>query len=285
MFNVPQSMINEITSKRAKVHQWLVDQCNIYCQSAAMINGKHSVLSREDYQEYYKNFTWDINIEANPLETFIPCEPVPIRYDKLENLDDKPERRREFMINREIPAYERLAKRITLDELKNTLNPTHKVLMALDKGRVTLDDVIDDIFIYLCLFKYVDEISTARIQMFSNMSPIIEYVVDHIGYKDLKAYLKRDKIDLEKVEKYDGGIFFEQDYDMVCKFYDATEGKSPVRFDVDDLVQRLITNIVLKSDIYIILAIYLAAAFAISDFTREIESPCVKYVTDVLSII
>lgn len=283
MFNVPQSMINEIMGTRAKIHHSLVMTCGIYLNANLMINGKHSVLSRDDYRDNYKNFTWDIAVESSPLEAFIPTDKsIPIRFDLLENLDDANKRSREFIINRELPEYERLAKRITLDELKSTLNPTHKVLMALERGKVTLDDVIDDIFIYLCVFKYVDEINTARIQMFSNMSPVIEYVVDNIGYDDLKRYLKRDKVDPEKLEKHEDNVFFDQDYKMVCKFY---ENEAPVKFDVDNLIERLITNIVLKSDIYIILAIYLAASFAISDFRCGTDSPCVKYVTDVLSII
>ena len=283
MFNVPQPMINEIMGTRSKIHHTLIMTCDIYLNACTLINGKHSVLSRDDYSEHYKNFTWDIAVESSPLEAFIPTDKsILIRYDLLENMDEENKRSREFIINRELPEYERLAKRITIDELKNTLNPTHKVLIALERGKVTLDDVIDDIFIYLCVFKYIDEINTARIQMFSNMSPVIEYVVENIGYNDLKSYLKRDKVDLEKLEKHDDNVFFEQDYKMVCKFY---ENESPVKFDIDNLIERLITNIVLKSDIYIILAIYLAASFAISDFKRGTDSPCVKYVSDVLSII
>lgn len=289
MFNVPQKLVSTINHVLAKIHLDLITTCEIHLQSCALLNGKHSIMTHKDYLEFYKNFTWDINVETNPLEAFIPVDKsIPIRYDQLENIDDKPTRTSEFIVNREIPEYERLAARITLDELKSTLNPTHPVLVALARGRVQLEDVVDDIFMHLCMAKYIDGINTARIQMFSNMTPVIEYVVDNIGYNDLKKYLEKEKVNPAKIEKYlnTEHIFFQKDFDMVCGYYYGEKAESPVQFDLANLIDRLITNIVLKSDIYIILAMYLAASFAISDFKRGImDSPCVKYVTDVLSII
>ena len=280
MFKLPQGMVNEIISKRSKIHTYLVAQCQGYIEAAGLINGKHIILSRDDYVQYYKNFTWDIELKSNPLDAFIPVpERIPIRINETDK-----KRTREFIVNRdELPDYERIAKRITMDELRSTLNPTHPVIMALDQNKVTLEDVVDDIYIYFCLFKYIDEITTCRLQMFSNMTPAIEYVVNNITINDIRTFLTRNKIDPDKVEKYDAGMFFEQDYNGVCKFYMSDE--SPCNIDVDNLINRLITNIVLKTDIYIILAIYLVLSFAISDFKRGIESECTKYVCEVLSVI
>ena len=286
MFNVPQSMLNEIMRFKAPIHEELLTTCRLNLQSCALINGKQSIMPHDIYVEHYKNFTWDIEIKTSPLEAFIPVDTkIPIRFDLLENLDDKPVRTREFIINREIPEYERLAKRITLDELQSTLNPTHPVLIALERGRVKFEDIVDDIFINLCLSKFIDGINTARIQMFSNMTPVIDYVTDNIGYDDLKRYIQSTRINPDKLEKYEDKVFFEQDYKKICEFYYGEKAKSPVQFDLDNLIERLITNIVSKSDIYIILAIYLTASFAVSDFKRDLDSPAVRYVTDVLSIL
>ena len=146
-----------------------------------------------------------------------------------------------------------------------------------------MDDVLDDVFIYYSIYKYLERIGEFRIKEFANFSDAIEYVVENIRLDELKDFIKRgEKVDDKKVDKLADYVFFETDYNSICDFYEKEYEPS---FRLDLLLDKLITNIVLKSDIYIILAIYLAASFAVSDFKRGIESPCVNYVREVLSCI
>lgn len=276
MFNVPQSKINEF-AKLFETHRIQISACDVFFQNIRMLNGRHTILTRDDYEKYYRNFTRDIEIETSPIDAFLPCG------------DEKPDPEtgaptKLFVVNHVAPEYERIKKRIPLSELKKTLPPTHPVIMALDKNEVALIDVIDDIYIYYCLFKYLDQIDQIRIQIFSNMTPAIEYVVEKITAADLKRFIQSKRVDPEKIAKHLDLVYFAPDYKAICKFYQ--ENPDPLyAFDLDNLLNRLTSNIVLKSDIYIILALYLTASFAVSDLTREVDSPCVNYVREVLSVI
>ena len=55
--------------------------------------------------------------------------------------------------------------------------------------------------------------------------------------------------------------------------------------DVQLLMQKLISNLVLKSDIYIIMAVYTVLSFAQSEMMHGItdRDECSKYVIDVIS--
>ena len=50
-------------------------------------------------------------------------------------------------------------------------------------------------------------------------------------------------------------------------------------------MMRLVTNMVVKTDIILILGVYLTIGFAMSDFNNDKaeDSPCAKYVREVLS--
>ena len=58
-------------------------------------------------------------------------------------------------------------------------------------------------------------------------------------------------------------------------------------FDVVNLLMRLTSNTVLKTDIILLLGVYLTISFAMQDFgNKKIDdSPCVKYVREVLSVL
>lgn len=277
MFNVPQTKVNEFSQLMSQ-HRVNISACDVFFTNVKMLtlNGRNSIMKRNDFVEYYKNFTWDIELETSPIDAFVPV-----------TADEKPaenQRPKLFVVNQTVPEYDRIRKRITLEELKNTLPETHPVIVALNNNDVALEDIIDEIFSYWCLYKYLDQIDRIRMMIFSNMTPVIEYVVENITFEQLKAYLATDKINPEKIEKHDDLVFFEADYKMICEFYEKNEDPA-YHFDLDNLIQRLITNICLKSDIYIILGIYLTASFAVSDIKTHAESKCADYVRDVLSIL
>lgn len=277
MFNVPQSKINEF-EKLFSNHRLNISACDVYYANVKMlmVNARNYIMKRDDFVQYYKNFTWDIDLETSPIDAFVPIteneQPTENKRPKL------------FVVNQTVPEWGRIKNRIPIEELKQTLPETHPVIVALNNNEMTLDDVIDEIFSYWCLYKYLNQIDNIRMAIFSNMTPLIEYVVENIGYAQLKSFLRTDKVNLEKIEKHDDLVFFEADYSMICDFYEKNE-EPEFSFNMKSLIERLITNIDLKSDIYIILGIYLAASFAVSDIKAHTESPCANYVKDTLTIL
>lgn len=273
MFNVPQPKVNEF-QKLYDNHRLMVSGCEVFFQNIRMLNGRHTIMDRNTFVENYKVFTSDIELQTSPIDAFIP------------NAEE--DNKKLFLVNRDVPEYERIKNRITMEELKKTFNETHPIIMGLADGSVSYDDVIDDIFIYWCVFKYIEQIEGIRIQMFSNFTPVIEYIVTNIDIHDLKRYLISNKIRPEKIEKHSDTIFFGPDYDMICKFYLNEENEKnniPV-FDLDNLMQRLISNITLTSDIYIIIGMYLTASFAVADFKGTTsDSPCCEYIRNTLAVI
>ena len=276
MFNVPQKKISEFKSLYNN-HRMMVSGCDVFFQNIRLLNGRHTILDRQTFVDNYKTFTSDIELETSPIDAFIP--------NSEEESDGT---KKLFLVNRDVPEYERIKKRITIDELKKTLGETSPIIMAMDKSEVTYDDVIDDIFIYWCVFKYIEQIERIRIQIFSNFTPVIEYVVTNIDLHDMKRYLISNKINPEKIDKHSDTVFFGPDYDMICKFYmneKNVEEEIPM-FDLDHLMQRLITNITLKSDIYVIVGLYLTASFAVADFKGHTQdSHCCEYVRNVLAVL
>jgi hypothetical protein len=118
------------------------------------------------------------------------------------------------------------------------------------------------------------------------MTPVIEYVVNHIDYKTLKDYLSTKKINEDKCNKYWEDAFFIPDMRLTKNFYeDAHDGIEP--FDAENLIKRLLTNLILKTDIHIIVAIYLVLSYSRVDIMEGNfdNSPNAKYVRDVLSIL
>ena len=295
MFQVPQAKVNE-WKQLFNNHRALITGCDVYFNNMVMLNGRHKILDRGTFLEEYRGFTDDIECKTQPIDAFdpyvAPDEPEDAEAENEETAEE-PKKAPLFVCNRETPEYKRIKNRVTMDQLKKTFNPTHKIMIALDKGEVTYDDIIDDIYIYYCFFKYVREIETIRLAAFSNYTEIIEYIVTNITYDDLKKFLQKDKIDEEKVAKHTEALFFEYDRKVVTEFYmDPPADLDGVpKFDLESLINRLVSNINLKSDIYMILGVYLTASFAMSDFKfaktpEQIESsPCAKYVREVLAIL
>lgn len=290
MFNVPPAKTHEF-EKLFKTHQVQISACDVFFQNIRLLNGRHRILDRNTFDEYYKNFTADIELKTSPIDAFIPNDIEPT--DTPDEID--PEdlmKQRLFYVNRNeeaVPEYGRIKNRVTEKELRGTLNETHPVIMALTNHEVTMDDIIDDIFIYWAMYKYLEQITVIRMQIFSNMTPLIEYIVNNISLQQLKYALHTKKVNMEKIAKYrEELMFFAPDYRKICECYQDEEKypECPIHFDLDHVVNLLLTNVDIKSDRYIALGIYLIASFAVSDFMNSDKteaSPCENYVLDVVS--
>ena len=112
MFNVPQKKVNEF-HKLYDNHRMLISGCDVFFVNIRMLNGRHTIMDRQTFVDNYKTFTADIDLETSPLDAFIP-----------NSEEESDEKTRLFLVNRDVPEYERIKKRVTLDELKNTLGET-----------------------------------------------------------------------------------------------------------------------------------------------------------------
>ena len=274
MITIPNSTLHEFKEIFEK-YRLYVNSCNIYFNSIKMINNHHCFLNRDDFQTYYLNFTADIELESSPIESFIPDQGQLEQNDHVKRL---------FIVNRDTPEYQRIKKRMSLDDLYNTLPPTHDVVTMLKATPGKFDDVIDDVYIYYCVQKYLTMIDKIRLMSISTMTPIIEYVTNHITYDQWKDYLQSKRINLEKCDKYMTDNIFEPDFNHTIEYYKTPHsGIDP--FDVEDLIYRLCTNIIMKTDIYMIIAVYLILTFSKVDIENDNfeNAPCACYVRDVLS--
>lgn len=265
-----------------KQHQYLVNSCNIYFNTIKLINGKHKLLDRDGFVEYYKNILEDIELTSHPIDLFIPNEKMD---EELESQDGTVPQI--VVVSRETPEYERIKKRINLDDLYATIPETHPVHMELKKNPGKLDIVIDDIVTYWCLYKFMHHIEMVHLKEISVMKPVIEYVVENIDIDKWKEFLTSTRrINDKKVNKWMEDNFFGPDYEHTCNFYqsESVENQAIV-IDVMNLLRRMCSNIVFNSDIYIIIAVYLILSFSKVDIKEGNfdGSPCAKYVQDVIS--
>lgn len=287
MFNLPDKTANEF-KKLFETHRVQISAMDVFYQNIRMLNKKNKLLDRDSYSEYVLGILNDIELVTSPIDAFIPDvsddeteEANSVEENENENDDDSI-----FKINRSVPEYEKIKNRMTIDFIYEILPMTHEVVMKLKEDPTALDTVIDDMFIHYCLFKYLDQISKIRLMMYSNTTPIIEYVVCNIDEKAIKNHLVSKNINVDKCREKADEIIFNPDLMIMHKFYVKEHEKDNIpSFDTSNLLMRLLNNITIKSDIYIILGIYTTLSFAMSDITNEkiSDSPCIVYVRDVLS--
>lgn len=260
-------------------HQYLVNSENIYYNTIRLINKHHKLLDRDGFVEFYKNILDDIELKSHPIDMFVPNENMD---EELENEDG--EDPSIIVVSRTTPEYERIAKRITLEDLYATIPPTHPVHIELKKNPGKLPIVVDDIVLYWGLFKFLDMIDAIRLKDISVMTPVIEYVVENITLDMWKSFMETKRIKPKKVNKWMEDNFFGPDYDHTNGFY-MNEKENDFTIDVNNLLQLLCTNIIFNSDIYIIIAVYLILTFSKADIKEKNyeNSPCATYVRDVLA--
>jgi hypothetical protein len=281
MMLIPMGM-NRKWDTTYKQHQYLVNSCNIYFNTIKLIINKHKLLDRDGFVEYYKNILDDIELTSHPIDLFIPND----NMDKELEAEDGTVPQI-VVVSHETPEYERIKKRINLEDLYATIPETHPVHIELKKNPGRLDTVIDDIVLYWCLYKFMHHIEMVHLREVSIMKPIIEYTVENLDEKKWKEFLTSTKrINDKKVNKWMEDNFFGPDYDHTCNFYkEETEENKGIVINVVDLLRRLCSNIVFNYDIYIIISIYLTLSFSMVDIKEGNfdGSPCATYVRDVIS--
>lgn len=265
MFKIPMKLA---ISFNINNHHLYISTMNIFYHTLRLLNGRHKILDRETYKEYFKDIVHNVQLLTPPMDAFIPAED-----DDTSHI---------FSINRDMCEYKEIATIITRDQIKSILPATHDVIVKLNEDNNLYDVIIDDITLYYAVFKYLDQISAIRLKVVSNLSDIVEHVIGNITLNDIKRYLISNKINEEKYNAFKDGLFL-PDVEGTQDFFSVEHGDIQA-FDVVNLIMRLISNKIVKSDTYIVLAIYAIMSFAVADIIDgKTESECAKYVRDVLS--
>lgn len=271
MLKIPDSRVNEFGDAVLN-HKVNISAMNVYFQNIRMINGRHKYVNRDMYNDIFRDMISDIELVSSPIDSFVPCD------DTVDEL---------FLVNQLLPEYVSISERITLDVIKEKIGNTDPIVVAIVNNECKLSTIIDDIYIYYCLFKYLDMIDIIRIKSYSYLTPIIEWIVNDITLKEIKDFIHTRKINNEKYIKNFEDLLFNPDFSMTQKFYAerTTTGDDNLfcePFDVHKMMTTLASNIVLKTDSFWILGIYMICSFAMFDKANN-ESPCVKYVNDIIS--
>lgn len=285
MFNIIGKQLDEFY-RLYEAHRMNISATNVYFQNIRLLNTyKTELLSRDDFVEFYKGILNDVKNESAPIDCIIPNDQKLINEDSDDpNAEiEVPEDYKLFIINQEVPEYKTIAARIKADDMDATFPPTHPVRMAVMDNPDKITQVIDEAFIHWLVFKYLETIETLHIQTFSNFTPVIEWTVKNIGLKELKSFIISKNINLEKVRSKTHQFIFKPDLSRMKKFYEDDHDGFP-KIDVVKLIEKLTSNTVVKSDIYVVTAIYLTLSFAMTDiYNGNLDEPHVIYVKDVLS--
>lgn len=292
MFNIPAGKIQEF-HKIYENHILNISACNIFFYHIKLVAHRPTLLKRDDYYEYYNIFS-DIELKTAPMDTFveIPDEPETSEENGEETGEELNEKSFEAIlnemphiveINRICPEFIQIQNRITKENILQNFPEDHPVTAAIKADENNLDKFVEDCFIHWSVDAYLKNIDKLRLSLISNATPLIEWTVENISEKDLKNYLMTTRrINIEKVFEKSEDIFFKPDYNFTCKFYKENE---EFNIDVDNLMQRMISNEVIKSDIYIIIAIYMILTYCKVPIAGKetTDERCVNYIRDVIS--
>jgi hypothetical protein len=285
MFNIIGKQLDEFY-RLYEAHRMNISATNVYFQNIRLLNTyKTELLSRDDFVEFYKGILNDVKNESAPIDCLIPNDQKLINEDSDDpNAEiEVPDDYKLFIINQEVPEYKTIAARIKADDMDTTFPPTHPVRMAVMDNPDKITQVIDEAFIHWLVFKYLETIETLHIQTFSNFTPVIEWTVKNVGLKELKSFIISKNINLEKVRSKTHQFIFKPDLSRMKKFYEDDHDGFP-KIDVVKLIEKLTSNTVVKSDTYVVTAIYLTLSFAMTDiYNGNLDEPHVIYVRDVLS--
>jgi hypothetical protein len=285
MFNIIGKQLDDFY-RLYEAHRMNISATNVYFQNIRLLNTyKTELLSRDDFVEFYKGILNDVKNESAPIDCIIPNDQKLINEDSDDpNAEiEVPEDYKLFIINQEVPEYKTIAARIKADDMDATFPPTHPVRMAVMDNPDKITQVIDEAFIHWLVFKYLETIETLHIQTFSNFTPVIEWTVKNVGLKELKSFIISKNINLEKVRSKTHQFIFKPDLSRMKKFYEDDHDGFP-KIDVVKLIEKLTSNTVVKSDTYVVTAIYLTLSFAMTDiYNGNLDEPHVIYVRDVLS--
>lgn len=284
IFNVP-SLEAKVFGEILDDHKMHIAGSNIFHQHIRLLSISDKMMSRDNYKEWLYNVLRDIQLETAPMEVFIPTD---------ETMEVP------FVLNTETPEYKKICSRLRLERIFTYIPELSDLGVKLKEKPELINKVWEDAYVYYNLYQYIQQIENTRLHTLSNAAPLIEWIAGgkvknpetgeeiilprNIGLKDIDGFIEQWRPNVEKFTKKCSDIFFGPDLEHCHKFYSEEHGDIPV-IDVKGLLIKLATNIVVPSDLTIILGLYLILSFAIADIMNDRinESPCAEYVRDVIS--
>lgn len=268
---------NTDLKKLYQQHRMVIATENVYYQNSRALRTRNmEMISRDCYMENIRCLLSDIEMESEPIETVIPSDEEDAKdgYNPI------------FSINTEIPEFQRAKKRLTYEELIKVLPQTSNTYVKLTEHPEKVDLLVEEIFIHFLIEKYYEMIDKLHLTAVSNMSPLIEYVVNNIDEKKLKSFIHTNKINFNKFEKIKHDIAFVPEFKRTVNFYTEPHGGVPI-IDVEKIIGLLSTNTDTESDVAFVTALYLTFSYAMADIANENtdpeQLPHVVYIRDVLS--
>ena len=265
LINMKLAKFTEDVSK----YKYHVASMTLLFEVIKMINGHHKYIDRETFNKEYAVSTRDIETDSYPLDIFIP---------DLEN-------ERTFLINRDVPEYQEMIKRVTENDFLIAFEPTNELVMKYKEDHSIFEDIQDDVFIYFIITKYLNKLDQMRLISFSITHELIEWVVNNITLSDWKSFISSNPSD-EKYNKYGFDFFFSPELARMQAFYNTEEQSGDAACDINLLLRRIAASVNSAAESFVLLAVYQILSYAIPDIIgkdKVEKSPCRDYVENVIS--
>lgn len=272
MFKIPPAKLVEY-KQILELHKLYINTMSIYYTNTRLLINKHKYLDRETYLEYFREALNRVEMVSDPIELIIPNDGD---YD-----DNRP-----FYLNHETQEWKDLTELLPLDVLLNSLPDTNEIVLKIKNNEIDPNDVLEDIFLYFCMYKFYDHVDLMRKQIVTNLSDLIEYVMNKISIKDIDNHITSKKIKQERYVKNCKDIIFTPEFTMLWNFFkdkDKLTDTNIKPFDVRELMMLLTSNIDTKTDILVILGIYEIISCAMFDIVMKpnYETEQIKFTHDI----
>lgn len=272
MFKIPPAKLVEY-KQILELHKLYINTMSIYYTNTRLLINKHKYLDRETYLEYFREALNRVEMVSDPIELIIPNDGD---YD-----DNRP-----FYLNHETQEWKDLTELLPLDVLLNSLPDTNEIVLKIKNNEIDPNDVLEDIFLYFCMYKFYDHVDLMRKQIVTNLSDLIEYVMNKISIKDIDNHITSKKIKQERYVKNCKDIIFTPEFTMLWNFFkdkDKLTDTNIKPFDVRELMMLLTSNIDTKTDILVILGIYEIISYAMFDIVMKpnYETEQIKFTHDI----
>lgn len=272
MFKIPPAKLVEY-KQILELHKLYINTMSIYYTNTRLLINKHKYLDRETYLEYFREALNRVEMVSDPIELIIPNDG--------DGDDDRP-----FYLNHETQEWKDLTELLPLDVLLNSLPDTNEIVLKIKNNEIDPNDVLEDIFLYFCMYKFYDHVDLMRKQIVTNLSDLIEYVMNKISIKDIDNHITSKKIKQERYVKNCKDIIFTPEFTMLWNFFkdkDKLKDTNIKPFDVRELMMLLTSNIDTKTDILVILGIYEIISCAMFDIVMKpnYETEQIKFTHDI----
>lgn len=272
MFKIPPAKLVEY-KQILELHKLYINTMSIYYTNTRLLINKHKYLDRETYLEYFREALNRVEMVSDPIELIIPNDG--------DDDDDRP-----FYLNHETQEWKDLTELLPLDVLLNSLPDTNEIVLKIKNNEIDPNDVLEDIFLYFCMYKFYDHVDLMRKQIVTNLSDLIEYVMNKISIKDIDNHITSKKIKQERYVKNCKDIIFTPEFTMLWNFFkdkDKLKDTNIKPFDARELMMLLTSNIDTKTDILVILGIYEIISCAMFDIVMKpnYETEQIKFTHDI----